>query len=296
MANKVRLKVRLYDHRGHSYPNIATIPRDQITGHLKTGLEVDKLQDANLVIGHFDENEITEIIAASTKYYFDPKVQIIVFLTAGMAGYEEAQYRHQKQTIADRSRYLLYIRRMSILEQNSQLLPKILSLTPQQAEDIIANRHDWPEDPFSIPRSYLLPALAILCQGYLAVYAEWASRQDRPATVDYQSICKKISWQPGNPQFADLANRFAEVNQKGWWCQPFITQEHNFERQWQDFVNEINRDCAQVDQLQSLLEALAPAAGASITEWYEQSLANEQLVPTIFKTYSSIEQMLRNNE
>lgn len=174
----------IYDHRpGFDINN----KNSSVADHLKIDHILRALPEEYQII----DNDNSQISHAITHYSSNRELNNlesglnidkyadlqIFFCVTTRSGYPEKERKHQKKTSGNKTRYILYGRRLDELNK-PEVLAKVLkafcSLTVEQADAIVEKDFDkMPKDLiniFHLIRVDNLTALSILCQGYLAVH------------------------------------------------------------------------------------------------------------------------------
>lgn len=138
----MKRKLHLYDHLEPGNPKLKKI-FDQITEISKEINRIEtvetNLRNADLVLGHFEDDDMREIINRGPAFHPFPDKQVIVFLTTQHGFPEHPQFKHSIITYAAKQRAVLFVRNMNALSHNITL-KKLIRLTLEQAINIIENQ------------------------------------------------------------------------------------------------------------------------------------------------------------
>ncbi|MBL7204165.1 MAG: hypothetical protein ISS63_07530 [Desulfobacteraceae bacterium] len=257
------MKVWLHDHRPGFSNMVATLERGMIEDlcgqqQLDVVSEEEKY-DADLWFVHLDVDDIRKIINREKGYEEFTGNQVIVFLTT-QSGYPERRpYLSDILDIKEKKRAVLFVRKMEILFNDTVILEKILRLSYEDAEKLIAEGSSsilgWHSDPFYIISHVLVPVLAILCQGYLAVHAEYAGSGKDWNEKDLRAALEKMGWyalKEGHSRFLvpnNLASKIDTVRKADWWLGAFDVFDEKAEQKkeiveekWAAFENKLKRE------------------------------------------------------
>ena len=193
---------------------------------------VDEMSNADLVLGHFNFNQISGILGCRNKFADFPDGQVVVFLTTTTGYPNDEAHKSQVVRCHERRRVLLFVRNMASL-QNHYELSKVFSLSFDKAERMITKNSsaclELKDDPFFPPLLDYLSALAILCQGSLAVHAHKDKDGNWQPSEMVTALKEKMGWtkfmdehQHGSELVRrDLEAKRQEVSQACWWLEDF---------------------------------------------------------------------------
>jgi hypothetical protein len=195
--------------------NLAKIKTQNIINVLPS--EVTKVDDKNLAhyaIIHLSNPTPENINSEFSQDQSKEDLQIFFCVTTsenlGYTGYSEKDYPHQKKQLENKTRYILYGRKLDDLnkvEVLEKVLKAFLSLSAEQAQAILDRDFDnIPKDLvniFHLTKFENIAALSILCQGYLAVHRD---------TELYNQVKDLI---------VDVSSKATKTEEKDWWKKPF---------------------------------------------------------------------------
>ena len=151
----MKRKIHLYDHLEPGNPGLKKIFH-QITAVAKELNRIETVEtnpgNADLVIGHFEDDDIREMINRGPAFHPFPHGQVIVLLTTQTGFPELPQFKHAIITCATAQRAVLFVRNMNALSHYGTL-KRLVELNLEQAKDIIENQDGilWKEyHPFKI--------------------------------------------------------------------------------------------------------------------------------------------------
>jgi len=168
------MKFYLYDHiNTHSYELKKIFDKAANISKEIDREENDKadFKNANLVIGHYEDDDIEDIINFKSDFNEFPDNQVVVFITTQQGFPENENFKNTVVTCKGKRRAVLFVRNMKALS-NDETLRKLVKLTFEQAKEVIErkddifNRESHPFNPFT---SEHLQAIFILCRIFAAV-------------------------------------------------------------------------------------------------------------------------------
>ncbi len=214
----------IFDHRiamGRNFVEIAHTPVLNCLGHSPTGTFEDALKADHVLFGHFFGTQFEQVLS--------PKQEIPTVVVCTTMASWRAENRNQKLEFEGKCRFVLFERSQRALTEEE--MRHIFAMTAEQANSIVEGRRDClPVDLANIflPISYeILPALSILCQGFLAVKAsslppkEWRATGIADALLSMQWAITKGSDIVMNPEIAALSLSPPREVAAGYWIAPF---------------------------------------------------------------------------
>ncbi len=171
--------VRFCEHTEEHPSRIAGMPKqDWDAACTCAGLrEAQRWMDADLAVMHVDQDELEQVKRRWRQSYSQQKVFLIVRVTKGARVAFERAVQHQAWEEAEKSALVLHVRNHEALERDESIREAVLSISPDQARQIYNEEFDSVPEAlrraFEVPGGLsVLPALAVLCQGYLSLQRE----------------------------------------------------------------------------------------------------------------------------
>jgi len=246
-------KIFLYDHkyreRSHTL-SIGATPRATFESAARGEHEVlpdgtalaDGLATASHVVGHFESRDLE---AWLTAFPGPASCQIILCVTTGHEWWSKVgDGAHTKRPSDASIRYFLFSRPGRPLSATE--IRAFYSLTAEQAGAAVAGNADAvPADlrkllfPIEIEIE-LLPAIAILCQGYLAAHAAlgWDTQDaDIHRALDLMGWLEMADQDSAAKMRASLAGHVGDVRKARWWQEPFEavgSQAEDAQKKWRE--------------------------------------------------------------
>lgn len=278
--------ISIFDHRWNGMRDmlgqLRRVHVEEMCQHLGAICGEGKMSQANLVLGHFRYEQIEQILHSTGKATDFPDMQVVVFISAALETYAYVEPNINRVVESyGKKRALLFVRRMSLLE-NDAVLKDVLGLSFEQAVKIVEEGNalslGWNGDPFStssLPIFEVLPALSILSQAYIAqlagVKGVRINDEDEPQPPHDQiaadNIARLLGEWPENAACAEGQEH--RPDQPGWWDifgKDFRTEAA---REWESLANDDDADAWQL--VETLLNAIggnAPITTAMVAGAY----------------------------
>lgn len=275
--------VSLYDHRPGPLTDVGGIGIDDLRNAAPAGINFiegrDRWEEASYVIGHFLSSKLKQLLSESY-VTAGPDGQIVLCVTTERPGFGIGSFKvcDKKVEAGGKIRYILFARYVNALEE-SEVARAFYRSDASQAESIVNGEyHKLPTELqrlFCTRRFEYLSALAILCQGYLAVHAEKEGDEWGPPEI--KDAIKQMGWPafvdsrgPGTHLLgSDLASKRGVVSDPGWWSNIFegaqTEVERGIAREWG--VDDIN-SCPALKNLVDAIYGTGSIAPAVVANAY----------------------------